>query len=330
MSRYIDLLIDFSFKKIFGSEPNKDVLISFLNAIFDGRKMIVDIVYNKQEHVGDHKKAGSVIFDLTCTDTNGTQFLIEVQRNSQKNLKQRMAYYGCKLIADQIPRGKRKQWRYTINEVYVIVIIDGFSLFNTKSVYFYDFCLKDRQLDIIHSNELSLIYLELEQFKKEPKDLRNNLDQWLYVLKHLHQFENRPHFLNPLLFERLFDLAEFTQLTKNEQMKYDTYLKRKWDAYNILESAKEDAAEEGYKEGLEKGLKQGIESGLEKGIEKGIEQGIEQGIREGIKKGVEKNSFEIIQNLLAKELFTDEEIADLTNVTLDYVNQIRLKQSENK
>ena len=62
--RYIDPLVDFAFKKIFGSEPNKDLLIAFLNEVFRGRKHIADLVYNKNEHPGDLKDEGAAIFDL--------------------------------------------------------------------------------------------------------------------------------------------------------------------------------------------------------------------------------------------------------------------------
>ncbi len=77
--KYIDLPlaigIDFAFKKIFGSEPNKDLLISFLNEVFQGRKHIVDLVFNKNEHPGDLKDEGAAIFDLLCTGDKGERFL---------------------------------------------------------------------------------------------------------------------------------------------------------------------------------------------------------------------------------------------------------------
>ncbi len=83
--KYIDPLVDFAFKKIFGSEPpdsyrDKDLLISFLNEVFRGRKHIVDLVYNKNEHPGDLKDEGAAIFDLLCTGDKGEQFLPDSYR----------------------------------------------------------------------------------------------------------------------------------------------------------------------------------------------------------------------------------------------------------
>lgn len=38
--RYISLLTDVGFKCIFGTNPNKDLLINFLNCLFNGRKVV--------------------------------------------------------------------------------------------------------------------------------------------------------------------------------------------------------------------------------------------------------------------------------------------------
>jgi predicted transposase/invertase (TIGR01784 family) len=126
--RYIDPLVDFAFKKIFGSEPNKDLLIAFLNEVFRGRKLIVDLVYNKNEHPGDLKDEGAAIFDLLCTSANGEQFLIEVQRGRLGNFKERALFYTSRLISDQAPKGNRSDWAYNLTEVYLIAILEDFTL----------------------------------------------------------------------------------------------------------------------------------------------------------------------------------------------------------
>ena len=121
--KYIDPLVDFAFKKIFGSEPNKDLLIAFLNEVFRGRKHIVDLVYNKNEHHGDLKDKGSAIFDLLCTGGNGENFIIEIQRAKQGYFKERALFYTSRLISDQAPKGKRNAWAYNIAEVYFIALL---------------------------------------------------------------------------------------------------------------------------------------------------------------------------------------------------------------
>lgn len=99
LGKYIDLLVDFAFKKIFGSEPNKDLLIAFLNEVFRGRKHIVDLTYDKNEYPGDLKDEGAAIFDLHCTGQNGEKFLIEVQRGRQGTLRNVLSFIPPALSA---------------------------------------------------------------------------------------------------------------------------------------------------------------------------------------------------------------------------------------
>ncbi|WP_238387283.1 Rpn family recombination-promoting nuclease/putative transposase [Sphingobacterium olei] len=161
-TRYIDITTDYGFKRIFGSEANKDLLISFLNELFCGRKVIQDLYYNKNEHVGETDDIGAVIFDLTCTSIDGSQFIIEVQRTPQRNLKRRMLYYGSKLIADQAPKGGRKGWNYAISEVYVIVLMDGFPMpgRDGSEDFLHDICLSKRGSGEVFYEDLGFIYIE--------------------------------------------------------------------------------------------------------------------------------------------------------------------------
>ncbi len=113
---YIDVLLDMPFKKIFGTDPNKDILIAFLNAVFQGRKKIVDLSYKSTEKFGDHKKTGKAVFDLLCKGEQGEQFIIEVQRADQINFHKRAKYYTSRLISEQAPKGKSAEWNYAVTE----------------------------------------------------------------------------------------------------------------------------------------------------------------------------------------------------------------------
>ena len=158
---YIDPLVDYAFKKIFGSEPNKDLLIALLNEIFRGRKQITDLVYNKNEYPGDNDSIGGAIFDLTCVGPDGETFLIEVQRSVQGNLKQRMLYYASRLISDMAPKGKRKVWNYAVTEVYVIVLMDGFTFpDSSNNQYLHDICLCNRENGEVFYEGLGFIYID--------------------------------------------------------------------------------------------------------------------------------------------------------------------------
>jgi predicted transposase/invertase (TIGR01784 family) len=160
--RYIDPTTDYGFKRIFGTDTNQDLLRAFLNELLRGRKVIKELVYNKNEHVGETELTGSVIFDLTCTAENGEQFVIEIQRSTQSNLKRRMLYYGAKLIADQAPKGRRREWNYGISEVYVIVLMDGFHMpgEDEGTDFLHDICLCNRDTTKVFYEDLGFIYIE--------------------------------------------------------------------------------------------------------------------------------------------------------------------------
>ena len=252
--KYIDPLVDFAFKKIFGSEPNKDLLIAFLNEVFRGRKHIVDLVYNKNEHPGDLKDEGTAIFDLLCTGDKGERFLIEVQRARQGYFKERALFYTSRLISDQAPKGKRSAWGYKIAEVYLVALLEDFTLEDSPAhTYLHDICLCNRDTGEIFYDKLGYTYIELTKFVKGDTELETDLDKWLYVLKNISRMDKIPVYLRKPIFEKLFSIAEYTNLTKEEKTMYDSSLKYKWDNKNVLDYAVSTAEAKGIKQGIEKG-----------------------------------------------------------------------------
>ncbi len=250
IGKYIDPLVDFAFKKIFGSELNRDLLIDFLNEVFRGRKMITDLTYGKTDYPGDSKKEGGAIFDLMCTGDKGEQFIIEIQRSSQQFFKERALFYTSRLISGQAPRGNRNKWAYNLKEVYLVALLDGFTLDGKEDgSYLHDIALCDRGSGKIFYEKLGYTYIELYNFTKKEDALETGLDKWLYVLKHLSTMKKLPTYLRKPIFKKLFSIAEYTNMTKEETMKYDTGMKRKWDDYSVMEHAKLRGREEGREEG---------------------------------------------------------------------------------
>lgn len=309
-SRYINLTTDFGFKRVFGTEVNKDLLLSFLNGLFAGRKEIKDLYFNKNEFVGEGEDAGGIIFDLTCTGSNGEQFAIEVQRTSHLNLKRRMLYYGSKIISDQAPKGRRREWDYRISEVYVIVVLDGFSISGVdNAAYIHDICLCNRDTGQVFYDEYGFIYISLVNFVKQESDLQTDFDCWLHVLKYMSEMDKLPVYMRKPIFEKLFDVAEYSKMKTEDKQMYDVSLKRKWDAYS-MEQTRIILEERAVARGLEKGLQQGLEEGLEQGLEKGIQQG-----RQEVK-------LEMAKTMLDKG-FDIKMIAELLHVSESEIEKLR-------
>jgi len=252
---FIDPLTDFGFKRLFGSEPNKDLLIDLLNSIFQGRKHIVDLVYNKNEHTGDNKMEGTAIFDLTCTCDQGEQIIIEVQRGKPHNFKSRAFFYTSVLAASQAPRGGSAQWGYKMPEIYLIAILEDFTIDpNSDGNSIQEIVQTNKRTGEIFYEGFGYIFLELVTFNKTEDKLETQLDKWLYVLKHMSRLDKIPLFLRKTIFEKLFNIAEYCNMTKQDKSLYNTALKRKWDNYSVMEHATTTARQSGIDEGMETGL----------------------------------------------------------------------------
>lgn len=243
-TKYIDPLTDFGFKRLFGTDPNKGFLIAFLNSVFGGRKTIVNLEYNKNEHPGDVQQEGVAIFDLSCTGNKGERFIIEVQRGRLGNFKQRAVYYTSVLAAAQAPKGSRAAWGYNLPEIYFVALLEDFPIDGNNGRYIQDICLANRDTGQVFYDGLGYIFLELVNFAKQEDELESDLDKWLYVLKHMSRMDKLPLFLRKTIFERVFSIAEYSNMTKEEKDMYNTALKYKWDNQNVLDYAVKTAREE--------------------------------------------------------------------------------------
>ena len=119
---YINPLTDFGFKKLFGEEPNKDLLISFLNTLLPERHQIAELQYTKNEYQGVSPVDRRAIFDLNCMSSSGERFIVELQKVKQRYFKDRSLYYSTFAIQEQAKQG---DWDYKLSTVYTIGILDG-------------------------------------------------------------------------------------------------------------------------------------------------------------------------------------------------------------
>ncbi|WP_316788770.1 Rpn family recombination-promoting nuclease/putative transposase [Pedobacter frigoris] len=243
---FIDAFVDFSFKRLFATEDSKPILIGLLNHLFRGLKYITAINYGKNEYPGEITTEGGAVFDVICTDADGTKFIIEIQRGYQQNFKDRALFYTSRAISEQAPKGNRREWGYQLTEVYLVAFLEDFNLPDSpKGEYLQDICLANRYTGKIFCEKLSFMFIEMLNFVKEPIELHTELDKWLYALKHLSEFRERPEYLNGPEFDQLFNLARYANLTKEERDMYNTSLKHKWDNKNVMDFAVAQAEQKG-------------------------------------------------------------------------------------
>ena len=242
--RYISLLTDFGFKRIFGTKPNKDLLINFLNSLFEGFQVIKDVKYLNSEHVGDVFAERKAIFDVYCENERGEKFIVEMQNAYQKYFKDRSLFYSTFPIREQAP--KWADWNFKLERVYTVALLN----FDLKEEAFdqddinHDVGLLDKKTHKVFNDKLSFKYVEIAKFDKTEDELVTLYDKWLYVLKNLSRLDERPAALKEKVFTKLFEEAEIAKFTPTELKEYEDSLKAYRDVKNSIDTALEKGREE--------------------------------------------------------------------------------------
>ena len=259
--RYVNPYTDFGFKKLFGTEMNKDLLISFINSLLSGKEVVKDLTYLNTEHLGTSEADRKAVFDVYCENENGEKILVEMQRGEQQFFKDRSLYYATFPIREQ---GQKGEWNYRLKAVYVIGILNFTFDEQSNNYYHHEVKLIDTRTKEVFYDKLTFIYLEMPKFNKKEEELNGMFEKWLFVLRNLSRLLERPKALQERIFTKLFEAAEVAKFTKAEYDSYEESLKVYRDWINTIETAKIKSKEEGREEGLKEGEKIGIEKGEKK------------------------------------------------------------------
>ena len=324
--RYISLLTDFGFKRIFGTAMNKDLLICFLNSLFDGKQVVKDVKYLNPEHVGDVYADRKAIFDVYCEGENGEKFIVEMQNAYQTYFKDRSLFYSTFPIREQAPKGD--DWDFKLNHVYTVALLN-FSMnddaFDKEKIR-HHVQLCDTATHKVFYDKLEFIYVEIAKFDKKLDELQTLYEKWLYALKNLYKLSQRPKELCDKVFDRLFEEAEIAKFSPLEMREYEASKKAYRDIKNSVDTAKREGIAEGMKQGMKKGMEKGMEKGMKQGMEKGMKQGMKQGIEKGMKQGMEKGleqrSLEIARKMLAKGMDAAS-VMEITGLSAEQMQQLK-------
>ena len=253
MSRYINFYTDFAFKKIFGTEANKDLLISFLNALLDlkGDGEIKDLTYLNSENLGEDIRERRAIYDVYCQTKGGDRFIVEMQKAKQDHFQDRSIYYSSFAIREQGQKGKKDNmpWDYCLSPVYVVGILNfEMDETNKSDKVISKVKLKDED-NKDFSDKLNFIFVEMPKFRKTETELETFMDKWLYVIKNLYRLQDKPAALTEGIFKKLFEVAEIAAFSKNERYDYEENLKNYLDWFNVMRTAKNEGRAEGREEG---------------------------------------------------------------------------------
>lgn len=235
--RYVNPYTDFAFKLLFGTELNKELLISFLNALLHGEQTIKEVTYLNSEHLGTQERDRRAVFDIYCENERGEKFLVEMQKGEQTFFKDRSIYYSTFPIREQAIKGNG--WNYELKAVYTVGILN-FTFDNQDDRYFHhEVKLVDMRTKDVFYDKLTFIYLEMPKFNKTEDELETMFDKWMFVLRNLSRLMERPLALQERVFERLFKAAEIANFNKKELVEYEDSLKNYRDWYSVMSTAEQ-------------------------------------------------------------------------------------------
>ncbi len=249
-AKYVNPFTDFGFKKIFGEEASKPLLIDFLNALLPQVYKIIDLTFKNTEQLGQTEDDRKAIYDIYCENERGEKFIVELQKAKQNYFRERTIYYSTFPIREQAERG---EWNYQLKAVYCIGILDfkfdDYKNDAEKHEVVHTIKLKNQNGKVFY-DKLTYIYLEMPNFKKTESALENRLDQWLYFIKHLEDFQHIPAIFNDEVFSKAFEKAELAKLGQAELDTYEHSLKIYRDLKGVIDTAFDEGKIEGKKEGI--------------------------------------------------------------------------------
>ncbi|MBS6467808.1 MAG: Rpn family recombination-promoting nuclease/putative transposase [Bacteroides sp.] len=312
--RYINPYTDFGFKKLFGTEINKELLISFINSLLHGKEVITNLTYLNTEHLGTSEADRKAVFDVYCENEKGEKILVEMQRGLQQYFKDRSIYYATFPIREQAQRG---DWDYQLKGIYIIGILN-FTFDEKDDNYFHhEVQLLDNHTKEVFYDKLTFIYLEMPKFNKTEDELHTMFEKWLFVLRNLSRLMERPKALQERVFTRLFEAAEIAKFTKVEYEAYEDSLKAYRDWKNMIDTAMMIAKKEGHEEGRQEGR----EIGRKEGLKEGLKEGREEGLKEGREEGLKEKAIETARRMKTKG-YPIEEIMLLTDLSEEEITQL--------
>ena len=306
MGRYINPFTDWGFKRLFGQEFSKDLLINFLNDLFEGEFQIKDVIFKDKEQLGDSNDLRGCIFDIYCVTDDDKHFIVEMQNRWVPFFVNRSIYYASKAFVAQRKKfdeaGVRTAVLYQFVPVYVVCIMNFMPREHEVTKFRTDVALREKSSDSVFSDKLRFIYLSLPFFDKSEEECVTGFEKWIYVLKYMEVLERLPFTAQKKIFDHLAKLADVRCLSSEEQEKYDESIKAADDYYS--------------------GLYGSYVEGEEKGIAKGIAKGRVEGMAKGRAEGMAKEKIDTAYRLLSMGL-SEAQVSTATELPLEEIQKMR-------
>ena len=242
--KFADPKNDLAFKKIFGDEKHKNILISFLNSVLDFKDQyaIAEVSLANPYQVPKIPELKETILDIKATNKNGDTFIVEMQKKDVGDFTKRSLYYTSKAYIQQLPKANNYA---ELKKVYFIGILN-FNIFDNKN-YISRHLIINTETNTQDLDDFEFSFIELPKFNKALEELDSVLDKWIYFIKNASTLEMIPTLYKGLVnFKEAFEIATQTTWNKKELEVYDYISIKEYDELNALKTAE--------KKGMEKGM----------------------------------------------------------------------------
>ncbi|WP_168121571.1 Rpn family recombination-promoting nuclease/putative transposase [Paenibacillus sp. HB172176] len=280
MSEWLDPKVDFVFKKIFGSEENKDVLLAFLNEALKEtqHKKLTKIILVNTFIDKDSLRDKLSILDIRALTDDDKQINLEIQLFDKHDIAQRTLFYWSRMYADQLEEGQMyKDLRQTIT----INIVNFRVVPNDR--YHNVFHLREDRTGHILTTDIEIHFLELPKLDWDDVNADDRLTKWLLFLRFPNKVNGEELAMDMPELKKAMKTLDFISQSKETRAMYEMRQKAMMDEASLRDWA-ETAEERGMEIGIAKGMQQGMQQGIQQGIQQGMQQGIQQGIQEVAKK----------------------------------------------
>ena len=247
--------VDIAFKKIFGIEENKDLLISLINSVVGTEDQVIDVTLLNPYNQKNFKNDKLSVLDIKAVGNHGKRFNIEIQITDERDYDKRALYYWAKLYTEQL---KASEDYSSLEKVIGIHLLNFTSLPRSKK-YHNVFHITEKETGLTYFEDLELHTIELKKFadaisgtlKEIAVKVKTALDIWsAFLTKHelLTQVNQLPSRLNRPELKKALQVLDVMNFTEEEKEAYENHLKWLRIETNTLKKAEAKGREEGRQE----------------------------------------------------------------------------------